>query len=88
MFPLEFGMKKVNVGSGGVIGNDNIEEFPTFASKLFAHEKRSIVELTHNYDSAISCLVNRLDHRLLTQYCSKCSLNLIAWREGKKKIMC
>ena len=64
MFPPEFGMKKVKVESGDIIGRDNIEEFLTFASKLFAHEKRSIVELTHNYDSAISCLVNRLEHSM------------------------
>ena len=80
MSPPDFGMKKIKVGSGDVIGRDNIEEFLTFVSKLFADDKRSIVDLTHSYDSAISCLVNRLEHSLLilTQYCSKCSLNSIA----------
>ena len=39
MFPPKFGMKKVKVGNGDVIGRDNIEEFLTFASKLFTHEK-------------------------------------------------
>ena len=65
MFPPKFGMKKVKVGSGDVIGKYNIEEFLTFASKLFAHENISIVELTHNYDSAISCLVSRLEYRFV-----------------------
>ena len=65
MFPPGFGMKKVKVGSGDVIARDNIEEFLTFVSKLFVHDKRSIVEFTHSYDSAFSCLLNRLEHRFV-----------------------
>ena len=56
MFPPKFGMKDVKLGSGDVVGKDNIEEFLTFVSKLYTHDKRSIVELTDSYDSVISCL--------------------------------
>ena len=65
MFPPNFGMKDVKVGSGDVFRKDNIEEFLTFVSKLYTHDKRSIVELTNSYDSAISCLVARLEKRFV-----------------------
>ena len=63
-FP-KFGLKEVELGSGDVIGRENIETFLTLVSKLHAHEKRSIVELTDNYDSAIACLVARLEKRFV-----------------------
>ena len=65
MFSPKFSMKGVKVGSGDVVGKDNIEEFLTFVSKLYTHDKRSIVELTNSYDSAISCLVARLEKRFV-----------------------
>ena len=65
MFPPKFGMKYVKVGSGDVFGKDNIEEFLTFVSKVYTHDKRSIVELTNSYDSAISCLVAHLEKRFV-----------------------
>ena len=79
MSPPDFGMKNIKVGSGDVIGRDN-EEFLTFVSNLFVHDKRYIVDHTHSYDSSITCLVNLLSIGLLilTLYCSKCSLKSIA----------
>ena len=65
MFPPNFGMKDVKVGSEDVVGKDNIEEFLTFVSKLYTHDKRSIVELTNSYDFAISSLVARLEKRFV-----------------------
>ena len=65
MFSPKFGMKDVKVASVDVVGKDNIEEFLTFVSKLYTHDKRSIVELTNSYDSALSCLVARLEKRFV-----------------------
>ena len=65
MFSPKFSMKYVKVGSVDVVGKDNIEEFLTFVSKLYTHDKRSIVELTNSYDSTISCLVARLKKRFV-----------------------
>ena len=58
-----------------------------FTSKLFAHENRSIVELTHNYDSAICCLVNRLEHRFvnLNPILQQMFLKLDSMEKGEEK---
>ena len=89
MFTLKFRMKDVKVGSGDVVGKDNIKEFLTFVSKLYSHDKRSIVELTDSYDSVISCLVARLEKRFvnLNPILQQMFLCLIAWREERKKIL-
>ena len=65
MFPPKFGMKDVKLGCGDVIGKDNIEEFLILVSKLYTHDKRSIVELANSYNSAISCLVACLEKRFV-----------------------
>ena len=85
MFPPKFGMKKVKVVNGDVIERDNIEEFISFASKRFTHEKRSIVELTHSYDYAISCLVTQREHRfaILKPILQQMFLKLDSMERGK-----
>ena len=87
MFPPNFGMKYVKVGSGDVVGKDNIEEFLTFVSKLYTNDKRSIVELTNSYDSAISCLVARLEKRFvnLNPILQQMFLNLDSMERVKEK---
>ena len=87
MFPSSFGMKYVKVGSGDVVGKDNIEEFLTFVSKLYTHDKRSIVELTDSYDSAISCLVARLEKRFvnLNPILQQTFLKLGSMERGEEK---
>ena len=87
MFSPKFGMKDVKVGSGDVVGQDNIEEFLTFVSKLYTHDKRSVVELTDSYDSAISCLVAHLEKRFvnLNPILQKMFLKLDSMERGEEK---
>ena len=50
-------MKKVNVGSGDIIGRINIEEFLNHINRLDEHNNKSIVQLAHNYEITVESLV-------------------------------
>ena len=53
----EFAMKDIKVGSGSIIGKDNIEEFLNHINSLYDLNEKSLVELTHDYEGAIVSLV-------------------------------
>jgi hypothetical protein len=63
-------LKDLSVGSGSIIGKDNIEEFFNHVSKHKDIEDRSLAELAPNYETAAAYLVHMLEARFV-------NLNLI-----------
>jgi hypothetical protein len=58
-------MKDLSVGSGSIIGKDNIEEFFNYVSKHKGVEDRSLAELAPSYEIAASYLVHMLQARFV-----------------------
>jgi hypothetical protein len=54
-------LKDLSVGSGSIIGKDNIEEFFNHVSKHKDVEDRSLAELAPNYETAAAYLVHMLE---------------------------
>src|SRR3954466_10832368 len=50
----------VTIGSGSIIGNDNIEEFFNHVSKHKDIKDRSVAEHAPNYETDAACLVHML----------------------------
>jgi hypothetical protein len=61
----EYVLKDLSVGSGSIIGKDNIEEFFSYASKHKDVEDRSLVLLAPNYETAAAYLVHMLEARFV-----------------------
>src|SRR5215216_5735600 len=57
----KFTLKDLSIGSGSIIGKDNIEEFVNHISKHEDIEDRSLAELAPNYEIAATSLVHRLE---------------------------
>lgn len=62
----KFTQKDLAIGSGSIIGKDNIEEFFNYVSKHEDIEDKSIAELTPNYEIALASLVHMLEARFVT----------------------
>ena len=62
----KFALKDLAIGSGSIIGKDNIEEFFNYVSKHEDIEDKSIAELAPNYEIAAASLVNMLEARFLS----------------------
>jgi hypothetical protein len=58
-------LKDLSVGSGSIIGKDNIEEFFNHVSKHKDVEDRSIAELAPSYEIAAAYLVHMLEARFV-----------------------
>jgi hypothetical protein len=58
-------LKDLSVGSGSIIGKDNIEEFFNHVSKHKDIEDRSLAELAPSYEIAAACLVHMLEARFV-----------------------
>jgi len=58
-------LKDLSIGSGSIIGRDNIEEFFNHVSKHKDIEDRSLAELAPNYEIAASSLVHMLEARFV-----------------------
>jgi hypothetical protein len=56
-------LKDLSVGSGSIIGKDNIEEFFNHVSKHKDIEDRSLAELAPNYETVAVYLVHILEAR-------------------------
>src|SRR3954466_3640142 len=65
LFP-KFSLKELAIGSGSIIGKDNIEEFFNHVSKHEDIEDRSIAELSPNYEIAAASLVHMLEARFVS----------------------
>ena len=59
----KFTLKDLSMGSGSIIGKENIEEFFNHVCK---HEDRSIAELSPNYEIAVASLVHMLEVRFVS----------------------
>jgi hypothetical protein len=51
LFP-KYVLEDLSIGSGSIIGKDNIEEFLNHVSKHKYVEDRSLAELAHSYEVA------------------------------------
>src|SRR3954462_15177317 len=65
MFLPKFALKDVAIGSGSIIGKDNIEEFFNHVSKHEDIEDKSITELAPNYEIVVASLVHMLEARFV-----------------------
>jgi hypothetical protein len=61
----EYVLKDLSIGSGSVIGKDNIEEFFNHVSKHKDVEDRSLAELAPSYEIAVAYLVYMLEARFV-----------------------
>ena len=59
-------LKNLPIGSGSIIGKDNIEEFFNHVSTHEDIEDRSLVELAPNYETAATLLVQMLEARFVS----------------------
>ena len=58
-------LKDLSIGSGSIIGRDNIEEFFNHVSKHKDIKDRSLAELAPNYEIAAASLVHMLEARFV-----------------------
>ena len=65
LFP-KYVFKDLSIGSGSIIGRDNIEEFFNHVSKHEDIEDKSLVGLAPNYETAIAYLVQMLEARFVS----------------------
>src|SRR3954468_7254811 len=61
----KFTLKDLSIGSGSIIGKDNIEEFFNHVSKHEDIEDRSLAEHAPNYEIATASLVHMLEARFV-----------------------
>ena len=59
-------LKDLSIGSGSIIGRNNIEEFFNHVSKHEDIEERSLAELAPNYETAAAYLVQMLEARFVS----------------------
>ena len=64
-FLPEFDMKDIKVGSGSIIGKENIEEVFNHINSLYDLNEKSLVELTHDYEAAVVSMVQKLEARFI-----------------------
>src|SRR3954467_2428769 len=64
LFP-KFALKDLSIGSGSIIGRENIEEFFNHVSKHEDIEDRSLTELAPNYEIVVATLVHMLESRFV-----------------------
>src|SRR5215216_5303772 len=62
----KFTLKDLSIGSGSIIGKDNIEEFFNHVSKQEDIEKKSIAELAPNYEIDVASLVHMPEARFVS----------------------
>src|SRR3954468_4624746 len=62
----KFALEDLAIGSGSIIGKDNIEEFFNYISKHEDIEDKSIAELAPNYEIAAASLVHMLEARFVS----------------------
>src|SRR4051812_21402479 len=65
LFP-KLALKNLSIGSGSIIGKDNIEEFFNHVSKHEDIEDKSIAEIATNYEIAAASLVHMLEARFVS----------------------
>ena len=83
----QYMFKDLSVGSGSIIGRENIEEFFNHVSKHDDIEDKSIVELAPNYEIAAASLVHMLEARFvsLNPITQQMFLNLHSVEDAEKR---
>ena len=64
----EYTMINIQVGSGSVIGESNIEQFLNFVRISNYPKKKPIAEIAPNYEAAITSLVQMLEARFVNMH--------------------
>src|SRR3954465_676544 len=87
MLLLQFMFKELSVGSGSIIGRENIKDFFDHVSKHDDIEDKSIVDLAPNYEIAATSLVHLLEARFgsLNPITEQMFLNLNNTKDAEKK---
>ena len=57
MFLPKFYMKDISVGSGFIIGRNNVEDFSNHVNGIYDLIEKPLVDLAHNYETTIAYLV-------------------------------
>src|SRR3954469_13162854 len=83
----QFMFKELSLGSGSIIGRENIKDFFDHISKHDNIEDKSIVDLAPNYEIAAASLVHLLDARFasLNPITQQMFLNLNNTEDAEKK---
>jgi hypothetical protein len=86
LFP-KYALEDLSIGSGSIIGKDNIEEFFNHDSKHKDVEDRSLAELAPSYEVAAAYLVHMLEARFvnLNPFMQQMFLKLHDIEDFKKK---
>src|SRR3954465_12215463 len=84
----QFMFKELSVGSGSIIGRENIKDFFDHISKHDDIEEKSIVDLAPNYEISAASLVHLLEARFasLNPITQQMFLNLNNTEDAEKKI--
>src|SRR4051794_11404039 len=83
----QFMFKELSVGSGSIIGRENINDFFDHVSKHDDIEDKSIVDLAPNYEIAAASLIHLLEARFasLNPIIQQMFLNLNDTKDAEKK---
>lgn len=65
MFPPRMDSKKVRVGEGDLIGRGNLECFLPHVGSLKDFHNKTILESSHNYNQALTMIVEELEARFI-----------------------
>jgi hypothetical protein len=86
LFP-KYALEDLSIGSGSIIGKDNIEEFFNHVSKHKDVEDRSLAELAPSYEVAAAYLVHMLEARFvnLNTFMQQMLLKLHDIEDSEKK---
>src|SRR3954470_15739167 len=87
MFLPQFVFKELSIGSGSIIGRENIKDFFDHVSKHVDIEDKSIVDLAPNYEISAASLVHLLEARFasLNPITQQMFLNLNNTEDVEKK---
>lgn len=87
MFPPKFAMQEIKVGSGDIIGQQNLENFFTHVSTLYDLDDKPIVKLTYDYETAVAALVEMIEAKFvnLNHIIQQMFLKLDSMEEGEDK---
>ena len=83
----KYTLEDLSVGSGSIIGKENIEEFFNHVSKHKNLEEKSIAELAPNYEAGAASLVHILEARFVNLHpiMQQMFLNLQDVKNAEKK---
>src|SRR4051812_35150868 len=86
LFP-KYGLKDLSIGSGSIIGRDNIEEFFNHVSKHEDIDDKSLVKLAPDYETVVACLVQMLESIFssLNPFIHQMFLNLHQIKDDEKR---